>query len=133
MPNLFLLFLIRRSSLLLIRPPKLLTPILPLFPLLSRRFLNLGRNTNTHLPIMWLPHQSPYHNRKIPQTSSSRLQSHKSGQTQWISHHQIECGNRMSGQSPWELCREMQDGCGLHLWRDWLWTGGGRRRQIVCG
>src|SRR5271170_4145001 len=59
MPNLFLLFLIRRSSLLLIRPPKLLTPILPLFPLLSRGLLNLARNTNTHLSIMWLPPSKP--------------------------------------------------------------------------
>ena len=53
-PNLFLLFLVRGSSLLLVRPSEFLTPILPLFPLLSRRFLNLGRNTNTNLSIMWL-------------------------------------------------------------------------------
>jgi hypothetical protein len=53
-PNLFLPLLLCASSLLLIRAPELLTPILPLLPLLSRRLLNLGRNTNPHFPVMWL-------------------------------------------------------------------------------
>jgi hypothetical protein len=53
--HLFLGFLVCTGSFLLIRPSELLTPILPLFPLLSRRFLNLTRHSNPHLPIMWLP------------------------------------------------------------------------------
>jgi hypothetical protein len=53
-PNLFLALLLCASSFLLIRAPELLTPILPLLPLLSRRLLNLGRHTNPHFPVMWL-------------------------------------------------------------------------------
>src|SRR5208282_1762236 len=54
MQHLFLALLIHTSGLLFIGPPKLLTPILPLFPLLSRRFLNLTRNTNTNFSIVLL-------------------------------------------------------------------------------
>jgi hypothetical protein len=57
-PNLFLPLLLRTGSLLLIRAPELLAPVLPLLPLLSRRLLNLGRNTDPDFPVMWLTNTS---------------------------------------------------------------------------
>jgi len=53
--NLFLSsLLLRTSSLLLIRSPELLTPILSLLPLLARWLLNLRSKTNTHFSVMGL-------------------------------------------------------------------------------
>ena len=87
--NLFLLFLVGTSSLLLVRPSELLAPILPLFPLLSRGLLNLRRNTNTHLSIMWLHIKTRYSAKGrylkllevcftvVNQSKSSRLSSTK--------------------------------------------------------
>ena len=68
MQYLFLRLLVGTSSLLLIGSPEFLAPVLPLFPLLSRWFLDLVRNANTHLSVVWLA-ISNLKTEDIPQTS----------------------------------------------------------------